>query len=71
MSWCLGSSFFGGRDALLLLGSGYAKASIVYLAQRRMEMRSVQEGKIGYVLLWLLGIPLPILLLVFVLRGCQ
>jgi hypothetical protein len=34
-------------------------------------MRSLQEGKIGYVLLWLLGIPLPILLLVFVLRGCQ
>jgi len=34
-------------------------------------MRSLQEGKIGYVLLWLLGIPLPILLLMFVLRGCQ
>ena len=33
-------------------------------------MRS-QEGKIGYVLAWLIGIPLPILLLVFLLRGCQ
>jgi hypothetical protein len=24
----------------------------------------------GYILLWLLGIPIPVLLLVFLLRGC-
>jgi len=30
-----------------------------------------QEGKIGYILLWLLGIPIPILLLIFLLRGCN
>lgn len=30
-----------------------------------------RSGKIGYIVLWLLGIPLPILLLIFVLRGCQ
>ncbi len=29
-----------------------------------------QAGKIGWVLLWLLGIPLPVLLLLFLLRGC-
>lgn len=29
-----------------------------------------QEGKIGYILMWLLGIPLPILLLIYLLRGC-
>ena len=28
------------------------------------------EGKIGWALLWLLGIPLPVLLIVFMLRGC-
>lgn len=28
------------------------------------------SGKVGWALLWLLGIPLPILLLFFVLRGC-
>jgi len=33
-------------------------------------MRS-QEGKIGYVIAWLIGIPLPILIIVFLLRGCQ
>ena len=30
-----------------------------------------QSGKIGWALLWLLGIPLPILLVVYVLRGCH
>jgi hypothetical protein len=29
-----------------------------------------QEGAVGYVLLWLLGVPIPILLLFFLLRGC-
>ena len=33
-------------------------------------MRNTEEGKIGWILLWLLGIPIPILLLVYVLRGC-
>jgi hypothetical protein len=29
-----------------------------------------EEGKIGWILLWLLGIPIPVLLVLFVLRGC-
>lgn len=29
-----------------------------------------QQGKVGWILLWLLGIPIPILLILFVLRGC-
>jgi hypothetical protein len=33
--------------------------------------RRAQEGKIGYILAWLLGVPIPILLLVFLLRGCN
>jgi hypothetical protein len=28
------------------------------------------EGRIGYILLWLLGVPIPILLILFLLRGC-
>jgi hypothetical protein len=28
------------------------------------------SGKIGWVLLWLIGIPVPILLVLFFLRGC-
>jgi hypothetical protein len=29
-----------------------------------------EEGKVGWILLWALGIPIPILLILFVLRGC-
>lgn len=32
--------------------------------------RSAQEGKIGWILLWLVGIPVPVLLALFLLRGC-
>ncbi len=33
-------------------------------------MRNKEEGKMGWILLWLLGIPIPILLILFLLRGC-
>jgi hypothetical protein len=32
--------------------------------------RRVEEGKVGWIFLWLLGIPIPILLILFLLRGC-
>ncbi len=35
--------------------------------QRRWERW--EQGKIGYALLWLLGIPLPVLLIFYLLRG--
>ncbi|HXN16587.1 MAG TPA: hypothetical protein VN878_09415 [Usitatibacter sp.] len=31
---------------------------------------SMQQGRVGYILLWLLGVPIPILFLFFLLRGC-
>ncbi len=27
-------------------------------------------GKVGWILLWLLGIPIPVLVIFFLLRGC-
>lgn len=33
-------------------------------------MRNSEKGKIGWILLWLVGIPIPILLLLFLVRGC-
>ena len=30
-----------------------------------------QKGTMGYVLAWLLGVPLPILIIVALLRGCS
>jgi hypothetical protein len=30
-----------------------------------------KEGKIGYIVLWLLGVPASVLFVVFLLRGCN
>ena len=32
---------------------------------------SRQQGKMGYAIAWLIGVPLPILLLIYLLRGCN
>lgn len=32
--------------------------------------RTRQRGKIGYILLWMLGVPIPVLFLIYLLRGC-
>lgn len=34
-------------------------------------LKKQQEGKIGYILLWLLGVPIPFLFVVYLLRGCD
>jgi len=31
---------------------------------------NLQTGKIGWILLWLIGVPIPILLILFLIRGC-
>ena len=33
-------------------------------------MRNKEEGKIGWILLWLVGVPIPILVVLYLLRGC-
>ena len=35
-----------------------------------VRSRPYERGKIGYILLWLLGIPIPVLFVIFLLRGC-
>lgn len=35
-----------------------------------MNEARTSTGKIGYILLWLLGIPIPVLFGIFLLRGC-
>jgi hypothetical protein len=32
--------------------------------------RGYQRGKMGYILLWLIGVPIPVLFLIYLLRGC-
>jgi hypothetical protein len=36
----------------------------------KIAERIKKAGATGYILLWLLGIPIPILLIIFLLRGC-
>jgi hypothetical protein len=36
----------------------------------KLRERIEQLAASGYILLWLLGVPIPILLLFFLLRGC-
>lgn len=32
--------------------------------------KRTEMGKVGWILLWMLGVPIPVLLLLFLLRGC-
>jgi hypothetical protein len=34
------------------------------------QFKQYQEGKMGYILAWLLGVPIPVLFVIFLLRGC-
>ena len=41
------------------------------VAQRSpLKAHPGKEGKIGWALLWLMGIPIPLLILLFFMRGC-
>jgi hypothetical protein len=42
----------------------------VEIAKRTVARRRLQEGRIGWVLLWLLGVPIPVLLVLYLIRGC-
>lgn len=39
--------------------------------QTLLNQTIARSGKVGYLILWLLGVPIPILLLIFLLRGCN
>ena len=60
--------------SLAIEASSYANKELPIRRERKSEMRLTNKikeaGATGYILLWLLGIPIPILLLIFLLRGC-
>jgi hypothetical protein len=37
---------------------------------RTPDKLTQNKGKIGWAILWLLGVPLPILFILFLMRGC-
>ena len=36
----------------------------------RMSSLQRQSGKLGWILLWAIGVPIPVLLVLYLLRGC-
>ena len=40
------------------------------LARWRELKARTQSGKVGWILLWALGVPIPVLFVLFLLRGC-
>jgi len=36
----------------------------------KIKDKAEETGAAGYIFLWLLGVPIPVLLLFFLLRGC-
>ena len=40
------------------------------LHRRGMTPKRRQAGRWGYILAWLVGVPIPILIVVYLLRGC-
>ncbi len=38
----------------------------------KVNLKKIREaGAAGYMLLWLLGVPIPVLFVIFLLRGCS
>jgi len=37
---------------------------------KRNVVANLRAGKAGWILLWLLGVPIPVLFILFMLRGC-
>lgn len=45
---------------------------IPFLPERaKAALQRTQAGKAGYILLWALGVPIPLLFLIYLLRGCN
>ena len=55
-----------GEDA----SAGESSRLLRALSRRTPALPRYQQGKWGYILAWLVGIPVPILIVIFLLRGC-
>jgi hypothetical protein len=47
-----------------------ARAPSAAAAPRRRQRLGADDGRVGWIVLWLLGIPIPVLLGLYLLRGC-
>jgi hypothetical protein len=51
---------------------GYARRHSCsrFPSMKYLSKRAAQSGKLGWLFLWLIGVPIPILLLLYLIRGC-
>jgi len=42
----------------------------LFHVMKYVSKKAAESGKLGWILLWLVGVPVPLLLLLFLLRGC-
>ena len=54
------------REAIFEMKAGTQRTAIM-----KRQKPDGEAGAMGYILMWLIGIPIPILLLIFLLRGCS
>jgi hypothetical protein len=47
-----------------------AKQALLARIGRPAHSLKLQAGKMGYILLWALGVPIPVLFVIYLLRGC-
>jgi hypothetical protein len=60
------------EEEIMMTGIGYLRRLGQGLrSMKHPTLMKLQEGKMGYILLWLVGVPIPILLVIFLLRGCD
>jgi len=50
-------------------GPNWIKGEGSVITRYRASLKA-QKGAAGYILLWLLGVPIPVLFLIYALRGC-
>ena len=68
-----GRGFYCPTCGRSIVGTGVSAGDQVYCSASCSDgplRRRRQEGRVGWVLLWLLGIPIPVLLVLYLLRGC-
>jgi hypothetical protein len=53
------------------MNAGESSRAFRALRRQAPALLHYQQGKWGYILAWLVGVPVPILIIIFLLRGCN
>ena len=59
------------RSNSLMNVEGTAASRSMQMKSRCEQLYRVETGAMGYILLWVMGVPASVLFLIFLVRGCQ